>query len=202
GTTLLCLLRVLSSSRLYFPSTSAQTQNTGAIQGRVFDGGSLDPLPSVVVTVTHEEIGLERTTVSNDEGIYYVGILPAGRYRITAQKQGYENDSDPRNSIINNFLIHITNTERADQPPPIILRRAGASAPPPVTPPPATRPPATQPRPTPPPAAQPTTLPPTRPASTTDESNVALLANTSNATRGGNFDERFLLSLPLPGVRS
>lgn len=202
GTKVLCLLMVLSSSGLYFPSTSAQTQNTGAIQGRVFDAGSLDPLPSVVVTVTHEEIGLERTTVSNDSGIYYVGILPAGRYRITAQKQGYENDSDPRNSIINNFLIHITNTERADQPPPIILRRAGVSAPPPVTPPPATRPPATQPRPTPPPVSQPTTLPPPRPASTTDESDVALLANTSNATRGGNFDERFLLSLPLPGVRS
>src|SRR5438477_12653254 len=90
GTKVLCLLMVLSSSGIYLPSTSAQTQNTGAIQGRVFDGGSLDPLPSVVITVTREEIGLERTTVSNDEGIYYVGILPAGRYRITAQKQGYE----------------------------------------------------------------------------------------------------------------
>src|SRR5258705_1238442 len=127
-TKVFCLLIALSLTSIYIPRVLAQTQNTGAIQGRVFDAGSLDPLPSVVVTVTHEEIGVERTTVSNDEGIYYVGILPAGRYRITAQKQGYENDSDPRNSIINNFLIHITNTERADQPPPIILRRAGASA--------------------------------------------------------------------------
>ncbi|MEK6405494.1 MAG: carboxypeptidase-like regulatory domain-containing protein [Acidobacteriota bacterium] len=189
------LLVALSLSSIYFPHVIAQTQNTGAIQGRVFDAGTLDPLPSVVVTITHEEIGLERTTISNDQGIYYVGILPAGRYRITAAKQGYENDADPRNSSITNFLIHITNTERADQPPPIILRKAGVATPPPVTPPPGTPPPATR-----PPATQPTPTP--RQASTTDESDVALLANTSNATRGGNFDERFLLSLPLPGVRS
>ena len=186
------LLVALSMSSIYFPHVIAQTQNTGAIQGRVFEAGTLDPLPSAVVTITHEEIGLERTTVSNDQGIYYVGILPAGRYRITAAKQGYENDADPTHSIINNFLIHITNTERADQPPPIVLRKAGVTVPPPVT----------QPQPTRPPAAQPPPTPPARQASTTDESDVALLANTTNATRGGNFDERFLLALPLPGVRS
>ena len=207
GAKAFCLLITLSLTSIYFPRVLAQTQNTGAIQGRVFDAGTLDPLPSVIVTVTHEEIGLERTTVSNDQGIYYVGILPAGRYRITAQKQGYEPDADPRNSVINNFLIHITNTERADQPPPIILRRVGASAPPPVTPPPSTpppgtKPPSTQPPPAKPPVAQPSTPPPARQASTTAESDVALLTNNSNATRGGNFDERFLLSLPLPGVRS
>lgn len=200
GSKIFCLLIALSLTNICLPKVQAQTQNTGAIQGRVFDAGTLDPLPSVTVTVTHEEIGIERTTISNDQGIYYVGILPAGRYRITAQKQGYENDSDPRNSIINSFLIHITNTERADQPPPIVLRRVGASAPPPVTPP-ATQPPATRP-PTAPPATTPSTQPPPRQSSTSDESDVALLANNSNATRGGNFDERFLLSLPLPGVRS
>jgi len=190
------LLVTLSLSTVYFPHAIAQTQNTGAIQGRVFEAGSLAPLPSAIVTIVHEEIGLERTTVSNDQGIYYVGILPAGRYRITAAKQGYESDPDPKNSVINNFLIHITNTERADQPPPIVLRKVGAAAPPPVTPPVTPRP-GTQP-PTPPPA----TLPPVRQASATAESDVALLANTSNATRGGNFDERFLLVLPLPGVRT
>lgn len=196
GAKVCCLLVALSLTSIYVPKVIAQTQNTGAIQGRIFEAGTFDPLPNATITITHEEIGLERTTVSNDQGIYYVGILPAGRYRITAQKQGYEADADPRNSVINNFLIHITNTERADQPPPIVLRRAGASAPPPVTPPPGTPPPATR-----PPAVQPLPTPP-RQASTTDESDVALLPNTSNATRGGNFDERFLLSLPLPGVRS
>ena len=188
------LLIALSLSAIYLPHTIAQTQNTGAIQGRVFEAGTLEPLPSAVITITHEEIGLERTTISNEQGIYYVGILPAGRYRITAAKQGYESDTDPRNSVITNFLIHITNTERADQPPPIVLKKVGVAAAPPVTQPP------TQPQPTRPPAVQPPTTPPA--GQTPAEFDVALLANTSNATRGGNFDERFLLSLPLPGVRT
>ena len=201
GAKIFSLLLALSVSGANVQQVIAQTQNTGAIQGRVFEAGTLVPLPSAIITITHEEIGLERTTVSNNEGIYYVGILPAGRYRITAAKQGYENDADPRNSIINNFLIHITNTERADQPPPIVLKKTGAAPPPPVAAPPVTPPPVTQPQPTRPPVTQP---PPTTPrqVSATDESDVALLANTSNATRGGNFDERFLLALPLPGVRS
>ncbi|HSE36701.1 MAG TPA: carboxypeptidase-like regulatory domain-containing protein, partial [Blastocatellia bacterium] len=134
------LLVALSLSVIYLPHAIAQTQNTGAIQGRVFESGTLAPLPDATVTITHEEIGLERTTVSNEQGIYYVGILPAGRYRITATKQGYESDTDPRNSVITNFLIHITNTERADQPPPIVLKRAGVAAAPPTTPPPGARP--------------------------------------------------------------
>ena len=185
----LALLITFSLSIIYSPIAIAQTQNTGAIQGRVFEAGTLAPLASAIVTVEHEEIGLERTTVSNDQGIYYVGILPAGRYRITASKQGYENDADQNNSVINNFLIHITNTERADQPPPIVLRKTGAAAPAPVTP-------------TPTAPAQPSRPQPPRQVSTTSESDIGQLANTTNATRGGNFDERFLLSLPLPGVRS
>ncbi|MFY9574120.1 MAG: carboxypeptidase-like regulatory domain-containing protein, partial [Blastocatellia bacterium] len=188
GTKILCVLMVFSCISLDIPNAGGQTQNTGAIQGRVFEAGTLAPLPGAVVTITHEEIGLERTTLSNGDGIYYVGILPAGRYKITAQKQGYEPDSDPRNSSITSFLIHITNTERADQPPPIVLKRVAVATAPPVTPPPTTQPPVAP--------SQP------RQTSPTDESDVALLANTTNATRGGNFDERFLLALPLPGVRT
>src|SRR5215216_1983559 len=183
---LLCLFVMLSTVSLSIPSTWAQTQNTGAIQGRVFEAGSLAPLPGAAVTITHEELGLERSTVTNADGIYYVGILPAGRYRITASRQGYEPDVNPQNSMIRNFLIHITNTERADQPPPIVLHKISATpAPtPPVTPPPVAAPP----------RQATATAPPV------DE--VALLVNITNATRGGNFDEMFLLSLPLPGVRS
>lgn len=189
GAKVFCLVVVLSLMSIYFPKVIAQTQNTGAIQGRVFDAGTLDPLPSVVVTITHEEIGLERTTISNDQGIYYVGILPAGRYRITAAKQGYENDVDPRNSAISNFLIHITNTERADQPPPIVLRKTSVTPTP--TAPAVTLPPVTQP-------------PPRRTATAPQvpENEVSLLVNSSNASRGGYFNERELLSLPLPGIRT
>src|SRR6185503_12347656 len=145
------LLVILSIISIYIPASLAQTPNTGAIQGRVFEAGTIAPLPGATVTVTHEEIGLERTTITNADGVYYVGILPAGRYRISAARQGYQNDPNPENSIIRNFLIHITNTEKADQPPPITLQKILAVATPPTTQPPTTQPPPT----TPPPATQP-----------------------------------------------
>jgi hypothetical protein len=189
GMRLLCLFVIFSTLSINMPLTWAQTQNTGAIQGRVFEAGSLDPLPGASVTIMHEELGLERSTVTNADGIYYVGILPAGRYRITATRQGYEPDVNPQNSLIRNFLIHITNTERADQPPPIVLRRVSATTTPTPTP-------------TPPVAPPPVTAPTQTPQTVSPDDEVALLVNITNATRGGNFDERFLLSLPLPGVRS
>src|SRR5215216_436141 len=182
---LLCLFVMLSIVTISIPSIRAQTQNTGAIQGRVFEAGSLAPLPGAAVTITHEDLGLERSTVTNADGIYYVGILPAGRYRITASRQGYESDVNPQNSMIRNFLIHITNTEKADQPPPIVLRKISA-----------------QPTPAPPVTPPPVTPPPTQATSTAPPIEVSLLVNTTNATRGGNFDELFLLALPLPGIRS
>ncbi len=186
---LLVLLSVISIS---LPQSFAQTQNTGAIQGRVFESGAAyTPLPGATVTVTHEEIGIERTTVTNTDGFYYVGILPAGRYKITAARQGYQEDPNPENSIIRNFLIHITNTEKADQPPPIVLQKIVAVNVPPTNQP-------------------PTTPPPTTPPSTTAsnqtsparESEAEILVNTTNASRGGNFGELMLLALPLGGVRS
>lgn len=185
------LLAMLSIISLSLPVSLAQTQNTGAIQGRVFEAGSIAPLPGATVTVMHEEIGIERTTITNEDGVYYVGILPAGRYRISAARQGYQNDPNPENSIINNFLIHITNTEKADQPPPIILQKMVAANVPPVTPTPTTPPSTTQ--------------PPTRPSSQTSparESSAELMVNTTNAARGGNFGELPLLTLPLPGIRT
>src|ERR1044072_4021293 len=163
------LLVMLSIISLYMPVSLAQTQNTGAIQGRVFEGGSIAPLPGATVTVTHEEIGIERTTITNEDGVYYVGILPAGRYRISAARQGYQNDPKPENSIIRNFLIHIPNTERADQPPPITLQKILAVATPP------TQPPTTRPPVTPPPTATQPTSSQTAPA---QESSAELLANT------------------------
>lgn len=195
GGKLFSVLLALSIATSCIPPLQAQTQNTGAIQGRVFEAGSIAPLPGAVVTVTHEDIGLERSIVTGNDGYYYVGILPAGRYRITASLQGYENDSDPKNSIITGFLIHITNTEKADQPPPIILRKVAAGQPPAANP---SAPPST------PPTVTPSTppVPPAGRVQTAVESDVSSMANTTNATRGANFGEIFLLSLPLPGVRT
>ncbi|MFY9611043.1 MAG: carboxypeptidase-like regulatory domain-containing protein [Blastocatellia bacterium] len=201
GGKLFSVLLALAIATSYVPHLKAQTQNTGAIQGRVFEAVSIAPLPGAVVTVTHEDIGLERSIVTDNEGYYYVGILPAGRYRISASLQGYENDPDPKNSIITGFLIHITNTEKADQPPPIILRKTAAPSQPTTSQPTTPAPSTPQPQPTSPPVAQPPVQPP-RQVSARDESDVSLLVNTTNATRGGSFGELPLLTLPLPGVRT
>ena len=190
---LFSLLLVLAMATSYVPHLQAQTQNTGAIQGRVFEAVSIAPLPGAVVTVTHEDIGLERSIVTDNQGYYYVGILPAGTYRITATLQGYENDSDPKNSIITGFLIHITNIEKADQPPPIILRKVGTGT---------TQPPPANPSTTPTPTATPPTTPAPARQPRASSTEVSLVVNTTNATRGANFGERFLLLLPLPGVRT
>ena len=183
---LFSIFLVLAIIMTYVPYLRAQTQTTGAIQGRVFEAtaGSFAPLAGAVVIVTHEEIEVERTTVSDNQGYYSVNILPPGTYRITASHQGYENDSDPKNSIITGFLIHITNTEKADQPPPIILRKTG-----------------TAPAPAPAPAPTPTPATPRRPGAP-NESDISIMVNTINATRGGSFGAFQLLSLPLPGVRT
>src|SRR5215212_6715551 len=168
------LLLLLSVVSISMPATFAQTQNTGAIQGRVFEAGAAyTPLPGATVTVTHEEIGIERTTVTNTDGFYYVGILPAGRYKITAARQGYQEDQNRENSVIRNFLIHITNTEKADQPPPIVLQKIVA-----VNIPPTNQPPTT-PTPTTPPST--TASNQTSPAR---ESEAELMVNTTNASRG------------------
>ena len=82
-------------------------------------------------------------------------------------------ENDPQ-SITGGFPIRLSRTNLV-QPPPITLRKTGA----------------------PPPAPAPA------PASgATDDSAAERLVNTLNAARGGNFDQRQLNALPLPGVRT
>lgn len=82
-------------------------------------------------------------------------------------------ESDPQ-SITGGFPIRLSRTNLV-QPPPITLRKTGAAAPA-----------------APAPAA----------GAATDDSAAERLVNTLNAARGGNFDQRQLNALPLPGVRT
>ena len=67
---------------------SAWAQATATISGTVRDqsGGVL---PGVTITVTQQETGLTRTTVSNDTGSYVLPNLPLGPYRLEAMLQGF-----------------------------------------------------------------------------------------------------------------
>jgi carboxypeptidase family protein/TonB-dependent receptor-like protein len=71
-------------------ATSVQAQAGGsALQGRVVDQQQA-VLPGVAIVVTHQENGTFRETTSGPDGAYFVpGLLP-GRYRVTADLQGFK----------------------------------------------------------------------------------------------------------------
>lgn len=81
---LTCLVMgvLLTSTGLVF------AQNTSTINGRVLDQGDA-VLPGVTVTVTNRNTGVARTTVSNDEGVYYLPGLEPGTYNIATDLSGF-----------------------------------------------------------------------------------------------------------------
>ncbi len=87
--------------------TLAQQGQFSALQGRVLDeqGGAL---PGVVVVVTHQESGMFRQVVSNDDGSYFVTGLVPGPYRVTAELAGFKKYERP------GVLLQIGNTGALD----------------------------------------------------------------------------------------
>ncbi len=80
------LALVLSAAAL----SSAQSQSVnGTIEGTVSDesGGAL---PGVNVTVANLDTGDTRVVVTGDSGTYRAPLLPLGRYRVSAELQGFK----------------------------------------------------------------------------------------------------------------
>jgi hypothetical protein len=86
------MFRLLSAGLIALAlSTTAFAQSqaiNGTIEGTVTDnqGGVL---PGVTVTVTNLDTGDRRTVVTNERGLYRAPLLPLGRYRVTAELQGF-----------------------------------------------------------------------------------------------------------------
>src|SRR3954471_7170235 len=78
------LIVVMSAAH---PLAQSQAIN-GTIEGTITDqsGGTL---PGVSVTVTNVDTGDIRVVVSNEAGVYRAPLLPLGRYRISAELQGF-----------------------------------------------------------------------------------------------------------------
>jgi hypothetical protein len=88
------------------PAIALQGQYS-AVQGRILDeqGGAL---PGAVFVVTHQESGMYRQVVSNEDGSYFVtGLLP-GTYRVTAELTGFSKYERQ------NLLLQIGNTATLD----------------------------------------------------------------------------------------
>src|SRR5215510_11339418 len=68
---------------------NAQSQaNTGNIEGRVTDPNGA-AIPKVTVTATNLATGLQKTTETNDEGVYRVVFLPPGAYKVETKGEGF-----------------------------------------------------------------------------------------------------------------
>lgn len=157
----------------YTPLALPQTTTTGAVEGRVHLIGSPDKgIADATVVVTNEESGLERSVATDASGNYYLGILPPGYYTITVTAPGFESRT------LNNRAIRVSKTNWVI--PPIALQTATVAV--------------TQPAGTPQSSKQ--------DKLTMTGSGSEQLTDTTDATRGQDFDRRTLVSLPLPGVRS
>ncbi len=64
-------------------------QASSTFNGRVLDQGDA-VLPGVTVTVTNQNTGVVRTTVSNEEGSYFLPGLEPGVYRIATELPGFQ----------------------------------------------------------------------------------------------------------------
>src|SRR5262249_43582519 len=169
------LMIILFMISAYVPALYAQTSTTGAIKGRVYDKDTSMGVPGVTVTVTNELKGNQVTAITDKDGNYFFSLLEPGTYTLTIQLEGYV--SDPPS--LQGFAVRITNPTTV-LPPPFALRKTTG--------------------------AQVSTPPPTKTPPQNAQGDVieaaGQLVNTDNATRGGTFDKRQLVVLPLPGVRS
>jgi len=87
----LAAVLVLTSTGLAFAQASA------TINGRVLDQGDA-VLPGVTITVTNQATGVVRTTVTNEEGIYFMPGLDPGTYNVTTDLQGFA--AGARNDVV------------------------------------------------------------------------------------------------------
>ncbi len=68
--------------------TFAQGTASGAIAGTVKDKNQA-VIGNASVTITNKSTGASRTTTTNDNGIYRIDLLPAGRYDIKVSASGF-----------------------------------------------------------------------------------------------------------------
>ena len=103
GVVVLALLALLSLS-----ATRLHAQTTGgAILGNILDQ-SESAVPNVTITVTNQDTGTVRNSVSTGDGVYNVPSLLPGKYMVEAKAQGF-------NSIqVKDIVVTVGSSTRAD----------------------------------------------------------------------------------------
>ncbi|MCX6631663.1 MAG: carboxypeptidase-like regulatory domain-containing protein, partial [Candidatus Solibacter sp.] len=72
--------------------STAYAQDTGAINGQVFDPTQA-AVPNTTVQAVNQDTGLSRKAVSNAEGAFFIQALPPGRYSLRAEVAGFKSSS-------------------------------------------------------------------------------------------------------------
>ena len=87
-------------------ASSALAQATSTFNGRILDQGDA-VLPGVTVTVTNQNTGVVRTTVTNEEGLYFMPGLEPGVYRIATDLTGFAPSTRDNVTLTVNATISI-----------------------------------------------------------------------------------------------
>src|SRR5258706_4022643 len=99
-------VRLLSLLLLLTATVSAQTFR-GTILGTVTDAtGAV--VSGAQVTVRNANTGLERTTLTSEDGSYSVPELPIGSYDVTVQQKGFQS------SVIKGVAVDVASERRVD----------------------------------------------------------------------------------------
>ncbi len=82
-------LKALLVILLSLCAVSAYAQFKASLQGTVLDskGGAVS---SAKVSITDQSTGLNRDTVSSDQGFYRIPLLPPGKYTVTVEATGFK----------------------------------------------------------------------------------------------------------------
>jgi hypothetical protein len=82
------IVGLLFFAALFAVPAGAQ-QSTSEVRGRVLDAQQA-VLPGVTVTLTNQDTGVFRTTVSNADGTYFVSGLAPGMYTVSGELSGFK----------------------------------------------------------------------------------------------------------------
>src|SRR5262245_65624729 len=83
------LVRVLFLSVLVSAAGTTALSQTAQVTGRVSDqSGAV--VPGAQITLTNTATGINRESVSNDEGYFTIPLVQPGEYRIAVKKGGFK----------------------------------------------------------------------------------------------------------------
>src|SRR6266702_2349529 len=82
------LLFVLVLMRLIVPGPATAQVSNGSISGNIADPQG-SGVPQATVTATNKATNQELTTTSDNSGLFRLGLVPPGTYRIEISKQAF-----------------------------------------------------------------------------------------------------------------